>query len=492
MCGLVGSINKNSGGVFAKDMDNLEMLLHLDQLRGDDSTGIYAVGHRNSDVNIVKVATIPSLLFKTEQYRSFRQWCISDASIMIGHNRKATKGKVSSDNAHPFNEGPITLVHNGTLFNHSSLSKKGDVDSHAVCHALAEEPDARKVLKEVDGAFAFIWYDQAKQRLFVIRNNERPLAMMETDRQILLASEPWMMLSANKRTTTPDKIIDVTDVEPGHLYTFTNIGKLESKEKVELWTPKVYQGGWKQEDYDKRRMNAMFACGWEGDCDDPDFEVMKQDHQRNIQQNPNLLGLPNPNTSSQTPSIYVPGTTVVLSPTRVTAATGGGWDVYGTCRAWGKGQVDFVGKLEEGEMTPAQRVDLYNGAVLADVASYYTTACGPSVRVNKMRFVPKKKDYSGIFVNEYWWAKAQEHATCRVCGGSMKEHLLAFSTVERKADNTVQCVCSNCIEKSLTGESKNEFVKNWLAAVEDAERISEEVKARTIPKIETQDSQTLH
>ena len=113
-------------------------------------------------------------------------------NIVVGHNRSATKGAVSSTNAHPFSEGKIVLVHNGTLHNQKDFNKDVEVDSHAITHALNERP-AKEVLKEIDGAFAFVWYDREQGKLFIARNSERPLSFIETASQVVFASEGSML-----------------------------------------------------------------------------------------------------------------------------------------------------------------------------------------------------------------------------------------------------------------------------------------------------------
>ena len=38
---------------------------------------------------------------------------------VVGHNRSATRGGITTETAHQFQEGPITIVHNGTLIDTS-------------------------------------------------------------------------------------------------------------------------------------------------------------------------------------------------------------------------------------------------------------------------------------------------------------------------------------------------------------------------------------
>ena len=43
----------------------------------------------------------------------------------VAHVRHATRGRHHRDNAHPFQHGPVTMVHNGTLWNEKLLGEYG-------------------------------------------------------------------------------------------------------------------------------------------------------------------------------------------------------------------------------------------------------------------------------------------------------------------------------------------------------------------------------
>jgi hypothetical protein len=100
-------------------------------------------------------------------------------------------GNVVSENAHPFVEGNICLVHNGTLQNHHKLAET-TVDSHAICHHI-NEFGYKSMFKNIDGAYALIWYNIEEKTLYFARNADRPLYLAETDTRVFLASEEKML-----------------------------------------------------------------------------------------------------------------------------------------------------------------------------------------------------------------------------------------------------------------------------------------------------------
>lgn len=218
MCGIVAIICKNPTGLFAYDRDAFEDMLVANSIRGLDSTGVFGVSLRN-EVHIVKQGIDPVNFFRAPSYKEWGNK-IPQFRVVVGHNRKATHGDISSTNAHPFKEGHIVLVHNGMLWAHKDIKSDVEVDSHALCHGFADK-GARETLKEVNGAFALIWYDIKEKKLFLWRNDDRPLALVETSQNIYIASELGMLkwlLNREKRSVT---ILREGEIVTNTLYSIT-------------------------------------------------------------------------------------------------------------------------------------------------------------------------------------------------------------------------------------------------------------------------------
>ena len=187
-----------------------ETLLWLDTLRGEDSTGIFAIDNIGN-VGIAKqVGTGESFLGTDTWNKKFRPELIQHGWGLFGHNRKATRGTIIDENAHPFwVDDKLVLIHNGS-FNgcHKSLADTA-VDSHAIAHVLAEHgsDDIEGALKKVNAAYALIWYDTEKKRVNMIRNDQRPLSWIETSDAWYFASEKEMLEFALGRhnVVIPDK-----------------------------------------------------------------------------------------------------------------------------------------------------------------------------------------------------------------------------------------------------------------------------------------------
>jgi len=229
MCGIVTLIQKDSTKSLNKDhIDIFKQMLYADALRGWDSTGIASI-RMNSVTDVTKDACPPASLFHRVQEHT---WAFNNQAL-IGHNRWATKGKTNKENAHPFKEQHITLVHNGTLKFHHHL-KNVEVDSHAITHSIVEK-GTKETLEMLDGAFALVWFDAQTKMIHAARNKERPLYVIETEDLYILSSEEKLALWICDRNHT---IVRKTQLlTPGIIYTFKTNKKNKRYINTARFTP---------------------------------------------------------------------------------------------------------------------------------------------------------------------------------------------------------------------------------------------------------------
>jgi predicted glutamine amidotransferase len=223
MCGLVGVLSKNYNGFSAKDRDVFHELLYIDVVRGDDSTGVMLVD-RDGNLELAKEATDAQNYQRSQEYNTLMQHAFRDGAAMIGHNRKAPRGVINDENAHPFVvDDRIVLVHNGTLWGDHKKIADVEVDSHAIAHLIHQnEDDVEAALKEVNGAYALIWYDVQKRSMNFVRNSQRPLFFLETSNSWVWASEAGMLawMASRHQLTAVGKIELLPE---GELHTFTRV-----------------------------------------------------------------------------------------------------------------------------------------------------------------------------------------------------------------------------------------------------------------------------
>lgn len=249
MCGLVGLVCKKPNGFSEAHKSIFSALLFVDTLRGRDSTGVFQVSNQG-DVTVAKEASMAPIFMSSQQYRELLQKAWNNGAAMIGHNRAATKGSISDDNAHPFNvEDNIFLVHNGTMRSDHKKHADVEVDSHAIAHLIHEKKTVAEALGSFYGAYALIWYDIAKQELNLIRNDERPLYWMELEDAWVWASEASFLEFAVGRVMDDSsvKVVrDPTSLPKDVLQTFTlNLERRQwevKSEKLEIKKEVYYSG----------------------------------------------------------------------------------------------------------------------------------------------------------------------------------------------------------------------------------------------------------
>lgn len=290
MCGLVLAMGKTT--LTQAEIGIFKNMLAFDQLRGDHSTGLFALFRPynkqpfykvNKDcmegVDFVRSPLFVNTVGHVSQLAGglkSTEW----AKAMFGHNRYATMGAVNARNAHPFTHGKITLAHNGTLRNQSLLpdSEKFQVDSENICYAI-DKIGIDETVKLLNGAFTLIWFNSEEMTINILRNTEREFHLFET------ANGDWYGCSEEKmgdwlltRGKTGKTIKRHFELTPGVQYVFDVSKGCELKEerKHELpvfrsaYYPQTRQA-WKDEDeaYDqwyegRHQRNARSATDSKG------------------------------------------------------------------------------------------------------------------------------------------------------------------------------------------------------------------------------------
>lgn len=178
MCGIVGYITAQNDIYENARRGFFKYALMLDTLRGPDSTGVITVSNK---FTVKRYKTISSG-FRMATSEAFEA-NVPNGWAAIGHNRSATIGAVSVDNAHPFKFGRVSLVHNGTLSNRGKnlpeYDKNLSVDSMQLALSLSAVPpkEAVEVLDRVDGDMCLVWTDERDRSINMCRNRGRPMVL---------------------------------------------------------------------------------------------------------------------------------------------------------------------------------------------------------------------------------------------------------------------------------------------------------------------------
>lgn len=453
----MGLICRTSNGFFAGDLDKFQNLLLVDSLRGEDSTGAYCVLN-NRQVKTIKVASHPAHLFACEAWTKFRQAAISTGRIIIGHNRKATQGKVVSENAHPFVDNHIILVHNGTLRTRDGVGNE-EVDSHAVCRAIAKD-GAEKVLSAINGAFAFVWYDTKTSKLNIIRNDERPLSLIKTDSVYAIASEGWMATGVFSRDY--GKVQEELSFKVGSLYSFSLDGSYTVTElKLKTVPVTKHHGPPYDDEWHEREYNARYR-----------------------QPTSNIALLPFKSKETVVDVItksqfdLVKGDVVDFNI--LTAEIPSGSDVRvkvkGKVLRPNKPPMDAIGFMDK-NVDISEMAEWISGNVQGTVMSVNNSVCGPSAWVNNIKFKPYIKTHNGTILKTSW-DNIVKNCECATCSAKVYDDEALFTDVKVKLDSSMwEVTCADCVMDKLTGDIKNEFQKDRNAAIQDALNKLEEISA---------------
>jgi hypothetical protein len=194
MCGLAGV----AGNTSIKVRDAFNDLLLITQLRGQDATGVFTVGHRG--VSHVKDTGPPTNLFDRKSYDAVMNGV---PKIMAGHCRAKTIGENNRENAHPYEFDNVVGMHNGTLRSYYQMEGHDykRTDSHCLYYNIDRYGVEETIPKlDPDGAWALVWWDKDAQRLNFIRNDKRPLwfAWTKNKDAMFWCSEPWMFSAVSR------------------------------------------------------------------------------------------------------------------------------------------------------------------------------------------------------------------------------------------------------------------------------------------------------
>ena len=225
MCGIVGVY----GEVMKKQEDIFRDLILLDTIRGPHGTGILQVDKVANSWEYIKdgVNAYDFLSYSEEVKKLFRRY----SKLLLGHNRYATTGAINEENAHPFHHGNIIGVHNGTLSHRSKLidHQNFEVDSDNIFYSI-DKIGVPRTYKSLYGAWTLVWWNDKKEKLYWIRNEDRPLCYMisKNKKTVYFSSEKGILASAIMRNQ--EDLEEIYRVEPHQLYSL----RIDDKKEVKI------------------------------------------------------------------------------------------------------------------------------------------------------------------------------------------------------------------------------------------------------------------
>jgi glucosamine--fructose-6-phosphate aminotransferase (isomerizing) len=249
MCGIIGYVGKQNAVPFLMEG------LRRESYRGYDSSGLAVI--KDGQPFCVKAVG------KLEKLEEKISKLSLDGNIGIGHNRWATHGGVTEENAHPHwdCQKNIFLVHNGIIENYKEIKEKlekeghkfvSQTDTEVLAHLIEHffkgnlEDAVRQALALVSGTYGIAVIAKDDPGKIVAARLSSPLVLSVNGNGSFVASDPAAILShSNKMIFLDDKEIAV--ITPDNFFVTDLENNKKDKVVTELeWTiEEAQKGGYK-------------------------------------------------------------------------------------------------------------------------------------------------------------------------------------------------------------------------------------------------------
>ena len=266
MCGIFGFVRPKNKGLFVKELSGFAGdAMVCGTVRGTDGTGIFYKSDSDIGCKMVKKPFAGFDFKQTLAFKNVAKEVLNTSRFAVFHNRSATQGGINDEACHPFREGDITLVHNGTLrMWRTMIPKESPIsDSHAITRLISTK-GLQETTPMLDGSFSLVYHDNSNGTLNFVRNNERPMYVgITTEGIILFASEVGMLLWLASRHS-----MEIKETRPVPVLTHIqlNLETMEFADEVPVqgWKPPFYGNSYNESYFpkDNNRNRGSLQKGW--------------------------------------------------------------------------------------------------------------------------------------------------------------------------------------------------------------------------------------
>ncbi len=165
-----------------------------------------------------------------------------ETEIAIGHNRWASQGEITVENAHPHtgcDQNGWTGVHNGVVENYDRLfdmmteqghTIRSQTDSEIIFHLiehmqrmypnLSSEEIVAVTLREVEGTFGLVLLNPAERRKLIVARRGSPvhIAFLENGGYLVASDKAALLRHTSECVSLEDNEIGVLSLDDGHQF----------------------------------------------------------------------------------------------------------------------------------------------------------------------------------------------------------------------------------------------------------------------------------
>ena len=201
MCGIFGLVILENDNIYQLIINGLIQL----QNRGYDSAGLCVMNENKFD--IYKYASTNEMN-AIEKLTSTQFKTLDNSYIGFGHNRWATHGGKTDENAHPHlsNSGNFAIVHNGIIENYKELKKvllsegfifKSQTDTEVIVNLIEFNYNKynntyeaiKKTIENLTGTYGLIIQSTFEPNILYCVRNGSPLLVGQNEDKIIVTSE---------------------------------------------------------------------------------------------------------------------------------------------------------------------------------------------------------------------------------------------------------------------------------------------------------------
>jgi glucosamine 6-phosphate synthetase-like amidotransferase/phosphosugar isomerase protein len=208
-----------------------------------DATGV-AMVDRNGGLRTAKAPAAANVFMNRQPFLDLMADGLKDgATVMLGHNRKPTKGSAADDrNNHPIVVGDVVGIHNGTIENDDDVfdselkhyHRQGSVDSEAIfalMNDIAVDQPVSSFVRAVTTAVecflgtctAMFFYRSRPDRLIVIKRDNQLSLHYDPELNILVFHSRYVFL---RKAFGPAVMSEMLPIRSGFIFSSRDLARL--------------------------------------------------------------------------------------------------------------------------------------------------------------------------------------------------------------------------------------------------------------------------